>query len=111
MKLLGVFTVILIGATPAWAADWSPMTGAQIADALTGQTVVYSNARQTFLGSGRTEYTEDRPSTGYWRVEGDQYCSQWPPSDLWECYDMARDGDQIRFIARDGSKTDGTLQN
>ena len=60
--------------------------------------------------SGRTLYNTGRDSWGYWQVRGDQYCSMWPPSDLWACYDMARRGDVLRFFGAAGDSTDGTLR-
>jgi hypothetical protein len=42
-------------------------------------------------------------------VQGDLYCSVWPPSDRWDCYDIARSarGLDIRFTGDDGSVTVG----
>ena len=40
----------------ALAQDWTAMTGAQIAAALTDQDVVYVGATQLFYASGRTLY-------------------------------------------------------
>lgn len=86
---------------------WRAMSGAEIDAALSERTLRYTTATQKFYASGRTLYDAGRPSWGYWRVEGDQYCSQWPPSDLWACYGMARSGDKLRFIGAQGDTTDG----
>lgn len=90
-------------ATPLAAQDWVPLTGTEIAAALTGRVLAYPDTRQDFRASGRTLYThKGRDSWGYWRVEGDQYCSQWPPNDLWACYALERSGARLRFVgARD----------
>jgi hypothetical protein len=42
-------------------------------------------------------------------VQGDLYCSVWPPSDRWDCHDVARSarGLDIRFTGDDGSVTVG----
>ena len=92
------------------AADgFVPMDGAGITAALTGRELVYEDgATQTFGASGATTYDAGRPSWGRWAVRGDRYCSQWPPSDGWACYDMERNGDVLRFIADDGSITSGS---
>ncbi len=92
--------MLAILAAPAGAADtaWKPMTGPQITETLTGRTLKYENGWQDFRASGRTLHHVGRDSWGYWAVRGDQYCSMWPPSDLWACYDMARLGDRVRFI-------------
>lgn len=85
-------------AGPAAAEDWQVMDGDQIRAALEGQKLQYANAWQDFRSSGRTLYNAGRDSWGYWRVQGDQYCSQWPPSDLWACYAMERSGKRLRFV-------------
>jgi len=86
------------------------MTGSEIQEALQDQTLQYEGAWQRFYVSGRTLYNAGHDSWGYWAVRGDQYCSQWPPRDLWECYDLRRDGDLVRFVGSDGSFTDGTYR-
>jgi len=94
------------------AAEFQALTGAQIEAALSGRALVYDDgSTQDFRPSGRTLYNAGRPSWGYWAARGDTYCSQWPPSDGWTCYDMARQGDVLRFIAQDGSFTDGTYSD
>lgn len=96
----------------AAAADqvWTPMTGPEVRAALTGQTLRYNlETIQDFRASGRTLYThKGRESWGYWALRGDQYCSQWPPNALWDCYDMAKSDMTIRFIGKSGDVTDGT---
>ena len=52
---------------PIWSVSFSP----------DGNTGYYSMSRP--------------PSTGGWRIQGNQYCSVWPPSDRWECYDVLLD--------------------
>jgi len=89
-------------------AGWIPLTSAEICEALTGRTLVYvdqadpsqrADTFQDFRASGATLYTfKGRESWGYWRVENDQYCSQWPPNDLWACYAMERNGETLRFV-------------
>jgi hypothetical protein len=90
--------------------DWLRLTGPDVAAALTARTLAYQDgAVQDFRAGGTTTYTADSPSAGRWRVEGDRYCSQWPPSDRWACYDLDRsaDGLDLRFVADDGSSTVG----
>jgi hypothetical protein len=92
----------------AWADEtWVPMTGAGIRAALEGRILEYANATQDFRASGKTLYrTNGRDSWGNWRVEGNAYCSQWPPSDLWACYGMDRQGDRLRFVGQQGDTTE-----
>lgn len=91
------------------AEPWEPMTGAQILEILADQTVYYKAAHQNFYTDGRTLYDAGSESWGTWLVRGNQYCSQWPPSDRWDCYDMASNGQIIRFVAEGGTITDGFL--
>jgi len=77
---------------------WVPMSGAEIREALSERTLKYETAKQVFYASGRTLYDSGRPSWGYWRIEDDAYCSQWPPNDLWACYKMDRRGEMLRFV-------------
>ncbi|WP_370402047.1 hypothetical protein [Sulfitobacter sp. JB4-11] len=90
--------LLLPGAALGEEAVWQKLSGAQITAALTGRALQYDTAWQDFRASGRTLYHAGRDSWGYWRVEADQYCSMWPPSDLWACYAMERAGDRLRFI-------------
>jgi len=79
------------------------------------QAVVYTNqgnSSQTFHKNGETTFVEGRPSLGYWRVDNDQYCSQWPPSSTWACYDVYLNagGNIVRFQGSDGVNWDGTYR-
>jgi len=70
--------------------DGAKLTGADIKTLLPTIASPHDNSRQTFETSGETRYENQRgPSSGSWRVEGDQYCSVWPPSRDWTCYDVA----------------------
>ncbi len=100
--------LMMILATPAMADDWTALSGDQITAALTARVLVYEDgARQQFNADGTTPYESPEISQGQWRVTGDQYCSQWPPSDSWSCYDIAQNGLMIRFVASDGSVATG----
>jgi hypothetical protein len=84
----------------ALAQEWVALNGAEITAALTDRSVKYGDATQRFYASGRTLYNAGQDSWGYWRVEGDKYCSQWPPGERWDCYRLEKtsDGTQIRFL-------------
>jgi hypothetical protein len=99
--------VLLVLATPLAAEDWVALSGAEIETALTGKKLQYDGAWQDFRASGRTLYNAGRDSWGYWAIRDDQYCSQWPPQALWDCYDVAAKGDQIRFMGAHNDVTDG----
>ena len=102
--------MMVLLATPAMAEDWLALTGDQITAALTARVVAYEGGeRQQFNADGTTIYESPDISSGQWRVTDDQYCSQWPPSDRWACYDVQAEaaGLDIRFIAGDGSIATG----
>jgi hypothetical protein len=80
-----------------------------------GAHVDGSNWSQNFEAGGATVYTgaDGKQSSGRWDVRGDEYCSQWPPSDVWACYAMAADttadGITIIWINADGSRESARL--
>ncbi|MBD3664511.1 hypothetical protein [Sulfitobacter aestuariivivens] len=96
--LLLALMLLLPVAAASEEGAWVPMNDDEIRNALTERTLQYANARQSFYASGRTLYNAGRDSWGYWRVQNDSYCSQWPPSDLWACFKMDRKGTMLRFV-------------
>jgi hypothetical protein len=110
MGLIIVFWFALFA--PAAFADnveWTALSGEDITETLTGRAVQYVSATQDFRASGRTLYNAGRDSWGYWTVRGAQYCSLWPPQDLWACYEIEQQGDKLRFIGAAGDVTEGVL--
>ena len=107
--LIGLGLIAL--ARPALAADdWAVLKGEEVRAALAGHVLTYADgATQSFGTQGDTVYDGGRRQPGNWRIEGDRYCSVWPPSDLWACYGLERssDGRSLRFTASDGSTTEG----
>ena len=109
MRLLSLILVIL-PINPAFAQDWVKLNAAEINAALSARVLQYEDkAIQDFFADGRTLYQTNDASWGRWRVDYNQYCSQWPPADGWACYDVYKspDGLQVRFRAQDGYQTDG----
>ncbi len=94
------------------AEEFRQLTGEQILTALTGQKLEYGEGVwQTFDAHMLTQYFSGRPSSGSWAVRDDRYCSIWPPSGLWACYDVQQRGDVIRFVDDNGGTTDGTYSD
>ena len=92
------------------ASEFRELSGPEILAALTERKLDYGGGVwQTFEGSMLTQYFSGAPSAGRWAVRGDRYCSLWPPSDLWACYDVQQNGQTIRFIDDAGSTTDGVF--
>lgn len=108
MWQIGWALVVMAG--PAMAEDWRKLDGTAIAQALSARVIGYADgATQNFYADGAASYEMGRISRGYWRVTGDHYCSQWPPSDRWVCYgvEVEAQGLDLRFVAKDGSATQG----
>jgi len=94
---------------PGLVAAWQPLDGAEITAALTDRSLAYDQyTLQHFHKNGATDYITERFSSGRWSVRGDQYCSTWPPSETWTCYDVDAQGDSIRFTGADGIASVGT---
>ena len=107
---LTLATTAALTPTTAMTENWQPLDAPAITQALTARILAYKDgATQQFNADGSTVYTTDHESTGAWRVDGPQFCSEWPPSDKWSCYDMAvREGGlDLRFTAGDGSESVG----
>ena len=111
MRVLAVGLMALL-AGPV-AAEAVKLDGAGITKALVGVALVYDDGTsQSFAGDGGTVFDGGNgASNGRWRVSGDQYCSEWPPSDSWACYDVTVDGRVIAFVAADGSASVGRVKN
>ncbi|WP_298257068.1 hypothetical protein [uncultured Litoreibacter sp.] len=95
---------------PCWGSPkWLPLTGAQAEMALSDRGLIYEGATQHFYPSGRTLYTSGHETWGTWRIEGDAYCSQWPPAAGWACYKIERNADStaLKFIGDSGAETIG----
>jgi hypothetical protein len=100
--------VVFLGAPGAATGAETMADGARIRSLLDDTTVAGNqNGRpweQDFEKGGRTFYRAegDPLSEGRWRIKGDRFCSQWPPSRAWTCYSILADGDAIAFVPDDG---------
>ncbi len=109
MKIAFAVTALALMALPVLADDMA-LDGAGIAAALADKTLIYDDgSSQNFQADGATTYESGKPSLGHWALRGDRYCSVWPPSDYWACYDVVQsaDGQSLTFVADDGSRTTG----
>jgi hypothetical protein len=106
--MLRALGVVLLMAGPVAAEEWEVLRGGAVRDALAARVLGYADgATQNFFADGRTLYEKGSASWGRWRVEGDRYWSQWPPTDRWDCYGLARNGLDLRFTGEDGDQTVG----
>lgn len=107
---VGILVCFAIAALAQEQEDWRKLSGPEITDALIGLTLEYDNAWQDFRASGKTLYNAVADSWGNWRVENDQYCSQWPARDFWNIYDVAVFEDQVRFTGAYDDVSFGTIR-
>lgn len=104
-----LIVLLCLWAPTAQAEVWVRLMGSDIEETLNDTTWDYKAAWQTFYASGRTLYQAGRDSWGAWRVQGDSYCSEWPPNAGWDCYELWLDADlgRIKFIGARGDETIG----
>ncbi len=93
--LYAVFLSANFIASPAFAGE--KMVGAAVEALLNDSTAWYlplgsRSARQYFNKNGDTPYIDasGQKTFGRWMMRGDQYCSAWPPSDHYTCYDVEK---------------------
>lgn len=114
LRIATLGAVLSLSTSGAFADEWVKLDGSEVEAALDERSLKYKTATQKFYKSGRTLYDSGRPSWGNWRIQGDQYCSEWPPNAGWECFDFERrinssdNSVTIRFISKSGSVTEGT---
>ncbi len=117
-----VIVLIALTAFPALAQAGEKVLGAQIEPMLNDTTAWYlplspSSARQYFNKNGETPYIDASGSKTYggWLVRGDQYCSVWPPSDHYSCYDVekgaAADGKPTISFVSGGKRYEAVLKS
>jgi len=104
-RIVKYILILSVLAAPVLAQDWQKLDGLEIEKALSAQTLDFGQATQDFLPDGRTSYKTKEKSWGRWKVKYGQYCSIWPPSDVWVCYDIEKKdvGLWLRFIGKDGN--------
>ena len=81
-----------------------------VAAVLSGKVLSYADGTsQSFAADGETVFTatDGKQSIGHWRVQAGQFCSVWPPSDHWACYDVKTSGREVDFVAADESVSVG----
>jgi len=113
------FAGLFMAASSSLAGE-RPLMGPAIEHMLSGNTVTGVNDRgawrQFFNANGETRYVSgnEPPSGGSWKVMGDKYCSQWPPSETWACYDISADQaanpPTITFVGESGTRFPGTVK-
>ena len=93
--LVGLIVCSLAISSHAIAGE--KMTGAAIEAMLNDSTAWYlplgaASARQYFNKNGETPYIDGdgQKTYGEWLVRGDTYCSVWPPSDHYSCYEVEK---------------------
>jgi hypothetical protein len=107
MKKILLASLLLISS--AHAAE-TKLTGAEMQAILYDKILYGKDVEQIFQKSGVTFYLSGgNQSQGNWKIDGEKYCSQWPPNEAWACYDMTQDGNKITFISKDGNRTEMSI--
>jgi hypothetical protein len=78
-----------------------------LGDITLSSTETGRDIEQVFQSSGAT-FTIDtetkQQSQGFWKLQGDKYCSQWPPSENWECFDVYGNDQGVVFVSSYGKR-------
>jgi hypothetical protein len=90
MRALSLMVVATACSTVLAHGEERALTGAQIRELLPRITVKGEATTQDFAASGETIFTDHgKKTSGRWSVEGDQYCSTWPPNAAKSCYGVS----------------------
>jgi hypothetical protein len=108
-KRLALSTTLALLCVTFAAAEERALSGTEISASLNDQTLLGANPEdkieQIFQSTGLTIYIEHgSQSQGQWKVDGDKYCSVWPPSKYWACYSVTQDGEAITFVSSSGER-------
>lgn len=114
-----VIAIAAFGRSAGAIAEERALTGPEIRALIEGNTVIGESVSgsytQYFDPTGLTTYADEgaEPTEGRWRVEGDQYCSTWPPGEAWICYDVTADlaasPPTITWIGESGTQYPGVV--
>lgn len=109
-KILIPSLALLLSLTDPARATEEILTGPAIQTLLSENVFIGQRydqqTEQIYRASGDTFYSEGgNQSQGRWDVRGNEYCSVWPPSTYWSCYAVAKNDDDIIFIAKNGTRS------
>ncbi|MCF1709660.1 hypothetical protein L0V05_12635 [Tabrizicola sp. J26] len=110
-KVLSIAGLMVALAAPVGGETWLPLDGGQVGSALTARVLGYADGTvQEFKADGTTLFqTFWSLRHGLWKIEGERYCSQWPPGTDWACYRVEREarGLDLRFVDEAGTVSAG----
>ena len=106
MKKILLISLALFMTSGASVAELK-LSGAEMQAMLSDKILYAKDVEQIFQKSGTTFYSSGGgQSQGNWKIDGEKYCSQWPPNQAWACYDMTQNGNKVAFISKDGQRTE-----
>jgi hypothetical protein len=89
MRIPSAAILSFIAAFPAWPEE-RMLKGDEIRALLPTIIARGNGSEQHFSIAGETTYSDQgRDSFGRWTVEGDRYCSVWPPNETKACYGVS----------------------
>jgi len=103
--------IVLMLLSSTAMAEPTKLAGAAITTLLTDKTLYAkindNDASQLFMKNGATFYSVGGAQTqGEWKVDGDKYCSVWPPNPTWVCYDVLQDETHVTFVSPSGKNSE-----
>lgn len=103
--------MILLLLANSVVAEPTKLSGDAIATLLTDKMLYAKindkDASQLFMKNGATFYSVGGAQTqGEWKVEGDKYCSVWPPNPTWVCYDVLQNETHVSFVSPSGKTSE-----
>ncbi|MBC8036687.1 MAG: hypothetical protein H7X89_05670 [Rhizobiales bacterium] len=112
----GAFALALAGLSTMALAEERKLTGDEIKAALSDKKVAGTTENgagwtQSFKANGDTLYqlVGTEAQNGAWEVQGERFCSQWPPDPAWVCYDVTGENDRVTFISDTGKTWPGKV--
>jgi hypothetical protein len=101
-------TSLLFALLAQTAFAWESISGTEIATFLSGAQVSFETGEQQAWTENRTVYVDGESSQGQWRIRNERYCSKFG-NNSWTCYDVDREGEDIRFTGDDGREWIGRV--
>lgn len=98
-----IVLLIFILAPFSASAEYRTLNAKEIQRVLGGKELVYEDGKQQFDISGETRSIYyDGTFKGSWGLSGDRYCQKFKEAEGWQCYEVLKDAERVRFKGDDG---------
>jgi hypothetical protein len=119
LQRFAVLSAFLLISFPANSQEEKTLSGLEISVVLSDARVKGVDFQQSFgtpdgeTSASTTYWQGNNASFGRWRVEGDDYCSQWQQDGPWSCYAVSsftlNNDTHIIWIDRSGRRYESVL--